>query len=417
VSWSLIILNDISHTRSSKFLLAFAALNLGLNYLWISYNSLILPEQVLIAFPTPIRSIALGGIAAGGVALGVLMNLISGIISDGISTKIGRRRPLIIAGTALILPVMLFVALFPYISVLVIIDYILMELASNLAQGSFQPLLPDLIPKEQRGEAAGYLGLFLLIGNAMGYGITGLLVGMGKLTLASIAVIPVIFVSSAITIYTIWRYDLGKRGKISIIKAINEMFRPTENVPRFFWLVVGSFFVLVGSSGLMYFELYYFTYVLGLKNPAYGVAITGLIVLLVAMVAAVGLGKLSDKTGRKKILIYTSIAGGISMSALPFLKTFYTFLIAAAAVGATTGAFSSVEAAFAGDLSPVSATGQYMAYSNLAVGGSSAIAPVIDGLVIYLANGSINIGFMGMFLLSAAFYFTGSGLLFKAPED
>lgn len=79
--------------RSSKFLLAFAALNLGLNYLWISYNSLILPEQVIIAFPAPIRSIALGGIAAGGVALGVLMNLISGIISDGINTKIGSEGP------------------------------------------------------------------------------------------------------------------------------------------------------------------------------------------------------------------------------------------------------------------------------------------------------------------------------------
>lgn len=105
------------------------------------------------------------------------------------------------------------------------------------------------------------------------------------------------------------------------------------------------------------------------------------------------------------------------MFTLPFLKTFYTFLVAAAAMGATTGAFSSVEAAFAGDLSPSSATGQYMAYSNLAIGGSSAIAPVIDGLVIYLANGPIYIGFLSMFLLSAAFYFTGSGLLFKAPED
>jgi MFS family permease len=403
--------------RSSKFLLTFAALNLGLNYLWISYNSLILPEQVLIAFPTSIRSIALGGIATGGVALGVFMNLLSGIISDGINTKIGRRTPLIIAGTLLLLPVMILVAFFPYVPVLVIIEYILMELASNLAQGSFQPLLPDLIPKEQRGEAAGYLGLFLLIGNAMGYGITGLLVGMGKLALASIAVITVIFVSSAITLYTIWGYDVGKKRKTSVIRAINEMFRPTEKVPGFFWIVIGSFFVLVGSSGLMYFELYYFKYVLGLKNPAYGVAITGLIVLLVAMVAAVELGKLSDKIGRKKILIYTAIAGGISMLALPFLKTFYTFLVAAAAVGATTGAFSSVEAAFAGDLSPVSATGQYMAYSNLAIGGSSAIAPVIDGLVIYMAKGSIYMGFLGMFLLSAVFYFIGSGLLFKAPKD
>ncbi|MDG6927661.1 MAG: MFS transporter [Nitrososphaerota archaeon] len=402
--------------RSTKFLLSFAALNLGLNYLWISYNSLILPEQVLRAFPPALRGIALGGIASGGVAIGVLINLFSGIISDGLHTRIGRRRPLIIAGTLLLLPVMFFVGFFPYISALVAVEYVLMQFASNLAQGSFQPLLPDLIPREQRGEAGGYLGLFLLIGNALGYGITGLLVGMEKLTLASVAVIPALLVTSAVTLYTIWNHDSGGKG-VNIAGTIRGIFRPSESSPGFFWLVIGSFFVMIGSSGLMYFELYYFKYVLEIKNPAYGVGITGLVVLVVAMLAAVGLGKLSDRTGRKRILIYTSLAGGLSMAAIPFLKTFYTFLVAAAAVGATTGAFSSVETAFAGDLSPESETGQYMAYSNLAIGGSSAVAPVIDGLVIYLESGSIYAGFLVMFLLSAAFYFLGSGLLFRAPAD
>ncbi|MGC8661115.1 MAG: MFS transporter [Nitrososphaeria archaeon] len=414
--WSLTRLNNGLKRHSTGFLLSFAAFNLGLNYLWISYNSLILPEQVLKAFPPYLREIALGGIASGGVAVGVFMNMLSGIISDGMHTRIGRRRPLIIAGTLLLVPVMSFVAFFPYISFLVAVEYVLMQLVSNMAQGSFQPLLPDLIPREQRGEAGGYLGLFLLIGNAMGYGITGLLVGMGKLSLASVSVIPALLVTSAITLYTIWDLDSGGKG-INITGTLKEIFRPDESAPGFFWLVIGSFFVLIGSSGLMYFEFYYFKYVLALKNPAYGVAITGVIVLLVAMLAAVGLGKLSDKTGRKKILIYTSLAGGASMAAIPFLKTFYTFLVAAAAVGATTGTFSSVEAAYAGDLSPSSATGQYMAYSNLAIGGSSAVAPIIDGLVIYLESGSIYMGFLVMFLLSAAFYFVGCGLLLRTPKD
>lgn len=402
--------------RERKFLILFAVFNLGLNYLWISYNSLILPEQVLNAFPASVRSFYLGAIASGGVAVGVLTNLFSGIASDDLNTRIGRRRPLIILGTLLLVPTMLLVSLFPYIAPLVVVEYVLMEFASNLAQGSYQPLLPDLIPKEQRGEAGGYLGLFLLLGNAMGYGISGLLVGMGEIPLASFLIIAVLIASASITLYTIWNYDFGGKGiRIRIREVLRELFRPKERSPGFFWLVLGTFFVLTGSSGLMYFELYYFKYVLKLKNPAYGVAITGIVVLLVAMLATVGLGKLSDKVGRRRILIYTGLAGGVSMAAIPFLRTFYTFLIAAAAVGATTGVFSSVEYAFAGDLSPKSATGQYMAYSNLAIGGSSIASPIIDGLVIYLEGSSVVLGFMAMFLLSAAFYFLGSGLLVKTP--
>ncbi len=372
---------------------------------------------MLKAFPLYLRGIALGAIASGGVTLGVITNLISGIFSDGLNTRLGRRRPLIISGVVSLIPIMLLVALFPYAGLLVAIEYVAMEITSNVAQGSYQPLLPDLIPKEQRGEAGGFLGLFMLIGNAMGYGITGLLVGSNELSLAALLVIPVLLITSTVTIYSIWKFDTGTSKQTqNFILTLKKMFKPEIKSPGFFWLVLGTFFALIGSSGLMYFELYYFKYVLKLENPAYGVAITGLVVLFVAMIASILLGKLSDKVGRKKILMYTAAAGGISMATIPFLKSFYAFLAAAAAVGATTGAFSSVEAAFAGDLSPSLETGQYMAYSNLAIGGSSAVAPIIDGTIIYMESKSIYTGFLLMFLLSALFYFIGSGFLLKTPK-
>ena len=403
--------------RTTKFLLLFAVFNLGLNYLWISYNALFLPEQVLKAFSPSLRSLMLGAIASGGVAMGVLTNLMSGIFSDGLNTRFGKRRPLIIAGVAGLIPVMILVAVEPYFSFIVAAEYIAMQIFSNLAQGSYQPLLPDLIPKEQRGEAGGFLGLYMLIGNAMGYGISGMLVGNNELPTASILVLLVLLITTAISLYAIWGHDVGYQGKSrSFFQSFKKIFKPDTRSEGFFWLVAGTFFVLIGSSGLMYFELYYFKYVLKLQNPAYGVAITGLVVLVIAMIASVLLGNLSDKYGRKRILIYTAIAGGASMATIPFLKTFYTFLIAAAMVGATTGVFSSVEAAFAGDLSPSSETGQYMAYSNLAIGGSSAAAPILDGLIIYLEGGSILLGFLLMFLVSAVFYFIGAGFLLKTPN-
>lgn len=405
-----------TNERSIKFMIGFAVFYLGLNYLWISYNSLILPTQVLYAFSPALRNLALGAIASGGVMVGVFVNLVSGIVSDSLKTKMGRRKPLIITGVIGLIPVMIMVFLFPFLAPLVVAEYVLMQFFSNIAQGSFQPFLPDLFPKSQRGEAGGFLGLFTLVGNALGYGLTGLLIGSGLLGLSSLLTVPIILGSSAVSLYVTWKYDKPSTGEAKgFLKTLAELFKPKEKSQGFFWLVIGSFFILMGPTGLMYFELYYFKYVLMLKNPAFGVAITGLVVLLVAMAAAVGLGKLSDKIGRKALLIYTGIAGGIFMSLIPFLKSFLLFLLAAAAVGATTGVFSSIMPAFAGDLSPASATGQYMAYSNLAIGGSSAVAPVVDGSIMYLAA-STYAGFLAMFLLSGFFYFVGSALLFKTPN-
>jgi len=403
--------------RSIGFLIAFSSFYLGLNYLWISYNSLILPTQISILFPESERGLMVGAVAAGGVTLGVIMNILSGIISDQMHSRWGRRTPLIMLGSAVLVLVMILVAVAPLTVIFMASGYVFMQLFSNLAQGSFQPLLPDLMAQDQRGEAGGFLGLFTLIGNALGYGITGLLVGLGYLSLSEFFTIVPIILTVSIALYVIKNHDMPFLGtSMSLKKAFVNMFKPEEEAPGFFWLVMGSFFVLIGSSGLIYFELYFFDDVLNLSNPAFGVAISGLIVLFVGMVATIGLGNLSDKVGRKSILILAAIIGGIAMPILPFIRSFEFFLVVAAIVGATTGLFMSVEMAYASDLVPARASGQYMAYSNIAFGGSSAFAPIIDGTILYFFGSNMINAFTAMFFTASIFYFAGAILLLKTPK-
>jgi len=314
---------DKNKKRNIKFLLAFASFYLGLNYLWISYNSLILPTQVIYVFPENQRSFFLGVIASGGVVLGITMNIFSGVISDQFRSKWGRRRPFIVLDITLLIPTMLMVAFLPLDAPLLIFGYVLMQIFSNLSQGSYQPLLPDLIEQNQRGEAGGFLGLFTLIGNALGYGITGILVGMGYLSISALITLIPLTITTFILVNLIKNEDKPYFGRTKkVTEAIIDMFNPKEKAPGFIWLVLGSFFVMTGSSGLIYFELYFFKYDLKLQNPAFAVAITGVIVLIIGMVAAIGLGYLSDIVGRKYILIIAAFVGGVSMSFLPFTKSF-----------------------------------------------------------------------------------------------
>ena len=49
-------------------------------------------------------------------------------------------------------------------------------------------------------------------------------------------------------------------------------------------MAIANFFITIGSSGLVFFEYYYFEYALGLKNAAIYVAISGVSILVVSAI-------------------------------------------------------------------------------------------------------------------------------------
>src|SRR5262249_28724200 len=99
-----------------------------------------------------------------------------GGISDRTSTRWGRRRPFIFAGTAGDLVFLTGIALAGNYWWLVFF-YFGLQFASNTAQAPYQGLLPDVVPEGQRGEASGYYGVANLVGIAAGTVGAGLLLG------------------------------------------------------------------------------------------------------------------------------------------------------------------------------------------------------------------------------------------------
>ncbi|MCL4330936.1 MAG: hypothetical protein M1304_01530, partial [Candidatus Thermoplasmatota archaeon] len=129
------------HRLSLLFLIGFNSIYLGVNYLWISFESLILPTEIGGVVPVGQMGLYLGVIAAVGAGSGIAGNLGSGFLGDRIHIGGARRYPYIAIGVGMtVLAVLLqhFVTLSVYV---ITAGYVLLQVFSNIAIGSVQPVV------------------------------------------------------------------------------------------------------------------------------------------------------------------------------------------------------------------------------------------------------------------------------------
>ena len=129
---------------------------------------------------------AVGLVALVGSLVAVIVQPTAAALSDYTRSRLGRRRPWILVGTAL--DVVFLVALASsqtFIAVAALV--VLLQFSSNLAQGPFQGYVPDLVPEEQVGTASGLFGLMSVGGQLVGVAIAAVAVALGNLPAGVIA--------------------------------------------------------------------------------------------------------------------------------------------------------------------------------------------------------------------------------------
>ncbi|WMT53869.1 MFS transporter [Ferroplasma acidiphilum] len=400
--------------KSTSYLLKMNAIHLGTNYLWISYESYILPIELLSYNKS---SLFLGIIAFIGTALGVFIGLFFGTLSDKYNFGWGRRGPYIMAGAIFIVLSMFLNQLLTITLAGGLLGYIMIQISSNVAVGAYQPLYADILGEDQRGKGSGIGGIFRLLGSMMGYGITGFLIDTPYRQYVIVLITVVVVVTALLSTNTIKKSDLIiKRKKPGITKLFMDMFNLKNGLKNYIYVVVGSFMVFSGVIGLSFFELYFFKYILHYANPAYYVSIAGIVVLITSAFASFVFGVLSDKIGRKKILVYITVIGGIAMILIPEFEKFVYFLILGSIIGMSYGIFMSVSDALASDMAPGEETGKYMGYYNMATGGASSVSPLIYGLILYFSS-SYSLGFRYVFYAAGGFFFIGFAMFYKILKD
>lgn len=390
---------------------------MGTNYLWISFESLILPIQLENVTGSGSSSILLGIIAFIGISIGVVVSLFFGVLSDSRSILWGKRGPYIIIGSvAAALSIALDILLQNYIYG-ILLGYIFVQTGTNVSSAAYQPLFRDLVPENQRGLASGINGVYTLLGNALGLGLSGFLMSMKMDTLALGIMGVTLLGTSVITALTIRHEDIPVHVPgTSLFRTFLDIFNPGGKSRGFFWLVGSAFLVFLGVTGLSFFELYYFEDVLKSADPAELVAISGIFVLLFSAVGTAIFGYVSDRYGRWRMLLAATVMGGTATALIPLFPKFDLFVILGIFIATAYGIYFSVSKALASDLSPREDAGKYMAYFNIGIGGSSAFSPLFYGIILDHFGMDYHTGFTYLFEIAASFYFFSLIFLALVPR-
>jgi MFS family permease len=386
---------------------------LGLLGVWTAINTIVLPDRVAATAPGNLAGSALGLVSLLGVGLAAIVQPFAGRASDAAPLP-DRRRPFVVAGTILAVPALMLVGWSPTFSLL-LAGYVALQLAMNIAQAAFQGFIPDLIDERDRGIASGAKNALTVAGAAIG------LVGVRLIQLAGFgAPAVVVFLSVLLGLTALltvrWVPRIPARppdergGGLTTALDPRRVWRTGTRFLRehatFRRAVIAQFLFMLGTNPAQRFLLYFLRDRFG-GNAEQRASIGLVAAIVLASVAAVASGAISDRIGRRPVLYASVVLAGLGMAGIGLSPTLALVAAAGAVTATGVGAFQAVNWALLSDQVPSGKEAEAFGIANLSTAGAGAVAglfgPLVDGLQATLPYGTYLITFVlaGMIVLLA----------------
>jgi MFS family permease len=427
-------------TESAGWYGSLIAYWLGLNFLWGGITTVILPRMIELVVNPAIKGTALALVTGLQALVAIVVQPISGAASDRLVTPWGRRRPLMVAGVSIQVALFGLLALaHSYLAILVLM--LLIETASNTAQGPYQGLLPDLVPAGKRGLASGLMGASQLGGSVIGVALAGLAVAAGNLPLAIVIVAAAVWLGMAATVIGVSetqgvaetrdsprpspRQMMGWLGHLpdwarALRAVVLEVWgRDVLEQRDYLWLLVSRLAILMAVGTLQPFVLYLLEDSLGMAPEQAAIAVVPLagLVALVALASAVPGGAMTARWGRVNTVAVSAVCGGIGSVLFAVAPNYASLFVIAIPFGLAMGIFLSADWALMADIIPPEHAGRYMGLSNTVTAGSSLLAVSLGGPLADLVNQwQFGLGYRAIFLLAAIEFVIGAACIRRVHE-
>ena len=345
-----------------------------------------------------------GVVAAASTIPGILISLPVASLSD----IFGRRRFLFVAG------VLFASAPFLYLLIDMWWQLILVRFYHGFATAIFVPVaeasIAELFPGK-RGERislfssatcvarviAPVLGGYVLFVTAVDFRLLYLYVAVPGVT-ALITALP----------FLLGRRRSVVRGRVNTGEVATRIFHGWRSIvsDRRVLLVSSVQACLYYAYGSIEFYLAgYLLEVVSMNDFLTGILITS--IMAVGIFARPYMGRLSDKVGRRPIIVLGLLVSGLPLLAVPFSTDFWLLMLLMGALGFGFACVTSSSPALISELAPKELVGTSMGFLDTVMDVGQAIGPIISGLILAASQHytGIFLSVACLLLLSGIFFF------------
>lgn len=338
--------------------------------------------------PLAERTSAVAVVAGFGAAAAFLANVVFGRLSDRTTSRWGRRRPWLVGGTLVMTAAFALMALAPDVTVLTI-GWFVAQAGANAAFAPFLATLADQVPSAQRGKIAAALGMAQNVGIYGGTLVAQWFTGNPLVMFvapAVLAVVGMVLFAAVLPDRVLPVRPPRMRGREWL-----QTFWVNPLQHRDFALAWWSrFLIILATFMFTTFRLFFMEDRIGVDEAdAAGTVSTGvLIYTIVLLVASPLAGWISDRTGRRKLLVGGStLLFALGIALLTQATDVTHFYLCEALLGAAYGIYVAVDLALVVDVLPNQEdSGKDLGVFNMASALPQTMAPAVGGVL--LAVGS-----------------------------
>jgi MFS family permease len=393
--------------RRIKLYFGISVFWLALSMIFDGLNTLVLPDYLLNFITESQKATLLGLITFVGLLCGMLVQPIAGMWSDRLHHHWGRRGTIGV-GTLLMLAALALLWLSASVMA-IFISYVLIQMAASVAQASQQGFIPDLVPYERRGFAAGLKGFMDVGGALLGFVLVGMLLASGEIGWALLAMAFALIVTYIVMIILVREKPLpAPQQRFTLLNAFKFDISRHSVFTR---LVIARFLFLLGVYAVGRFLLYFVADRLHLDRGMAAEQAGGLLaaLTLVTVIAAPLLGWLADRYGRIHMMVSGSGVSVAGVLLMIMANSTEMILLAGSLMALGSAAFTGANWAMTADVTPPEEAARFMALANFGTAGAAAAAGLFGLLV-------DNVGYNLLFICAALVFVASALVLYQLPR-
>ncbi|MGW7363822.1 MFS transporter [Streptomyces sp. NPDC054841] len=377
---------------------------LGLYMAFLTPIQVLLAEQIDAVDPSG-KEVALGWVTGVGALVAVVANPLAGALSDRTGGRFGRRHPWILGG-AVAGAAGLAVTSAQTTIVGVTLGWCLAQLGLNAMLAGTNAVVPDQVPVGQRAAVSGWIGVPQTLGLVVGaLLVTTVVTG----TAAGYLLLAVLVVLAALPFVLLTRDPQVPREARQPVRLADFWVSPRA-YPDFGWAWLTRFLVMLGNAIGTLYLLYFLKDAVHYANPDEGVLILTLLYTAGVVVTAIGGGVVSDRSGRRKVLVsVSSVVMAVASLLLTFWHTWPVAMGAALLLGLGFGAYIAVDQALITQVLPSAGDrAKDLGVINIANSAPQVLGPALAAPIVAYAG-----GYAGLYLTSAVVTVIGGILVWR----